>query len=78
MPLKTIALNCTLKSGSGGESSSTNRMIGVLGQAFSKHGADLAEVVHVSDHIPSRGSRQMRGRATNGPNFAAESSRRTS
>lgn len=50
MPLKAIALNCTLKSGSGGESSSTDRMIGLLGEALSKHGADLAEVIRVADH----------------------------
>lgn len=44
MPLKAIALNCTLKSDQT-ETSSTDRMIGVLGDCFKKHDVALTETI---------------------------------
>jgi multimeric flavodoxin WrbA len=48
MPLTAIALNCTLKS-SGGESSSTDRMLGEILQALAEKGVS-GETVRVADH----------------------------
>lgn len=50
MPLQAIALNCTLKPGSADEPSSTDRMIALLGEALSRHGVNLLEVIRVADH----------------------------
>lgn len=49
MTVTAIALNCTLKR-SGGEASSTDRMIGLLAEALQQHGVILAETVRVADH----------------------------
>ena len=45
-----IAINCTLKPGDGDESSSTDRMIGVLGRAFGRHGVELSETLRMADY----------------------------
>jgi len=47
MPLKALALNCTLKAG-GSEKSSTDAMIAVLGSAFLEKGVTLSETVRVA------------------------------
>ncbi|RVT39558.1 flavodoxin family protein [Sphingobium algorifonticola] len=47
MALKALALNCTLKADTG-EDSSTDVMIGVLGQAFGKKGVTVSETVRVA------------------------------
>ncbi|WP_121118176.1 flavodoxin family protein [Croceibacterium ferulae] len=49
MALTAIAINCTLKP-STGEDSSTDRMIGVLADAFRQHDVELTEVLRVADH----------------------------
>src|SRR4051794_2171227 len=49
MTLKAIALNCTLKA-SGGETSSTDRMIGLVAGELAKHGVALVETIRVADH----------------------------
>ena len=49
MPLKSIAINCTLKR-SGGESSSTDKMIDLLVSELSKHGVDHSETIRIADH----------------------------
>ena len=49
MPLTAIALNCTLKS-SGGEPSSTDRMIGLILEALAKKGVTSAGTIRVADH----------------------------
>ncbi len=46
---RAIALNCTLKR-SGGEVSSTDRMIEVLAAELDKHGVSLSETIRVADH----------------------------
>lgn len=47
MPLKAIALNCTLKADPG-ESSSTDAMIAVLAKAFREKGVEISETVRVA------------------------------
>ena len=49
MPLTAIALNATLKR-SGGEPSSTDRMIGLIGDALKKAGVELTETIRLADH----------------------------
>lgn len=49
MTLSAIALNCTLKR-SDGKSSSTDRMISLLGEALGRHGVELADTIRVADH----------------------------
>ena len=45
-----IAINCTLKPGDSDESSSTDRMIGVLGRAFGQHDVELSETLRMADY----------------------------
>jgi multimeric flavodoxin WrbA len=49
MTLNAIALNCSLKKGSG-EQSSTDRMIGLLVSELGRHGVDFAGTVRIADH----------------------------
>ena len=49
MNLTAIALNATLKP-SNGESSSTDRMIGLIGEALGKQGVTLGETIRLADH----------------------------
>jgi multimeric flavodoxin WrbA len=49
MPLSAIALNCTLKS-SGGESSSTDKMIGLLAAELAKRGISCSETIRIADY----------------------------
>ena len=48
MNLTAIALNATLKP-SNGESSSTDRMIGLIGEALGKQGVTLGETIRLAD-----------------------------
>jgi multimeric flavodoxin WrbA len=47
--LSAIAINCTLKR-SGGEPSSTDKMIGLIAGEFGKHGVELRETIRIADH----------------------------
>ena len=49
MPVSAIAINCTLKK-SGKEASSTDAMIGVLGEAFGEHDVKIAETIRIADY----------------------------
>lgn len=49
-----IAINCTLKR-SGGEASSTDRMIGVLADAFAKRGVKVAGTLRMVDYTIAPG-----------------------
>ncbi len=49
MKLKAIALNCTLKR-SGGEPSSTDKMIGLVAAELAKHDVTLGETIRIADH----------------------------
>lgn len=49
MPVTAIALNCTLKSDAG-EESSTDAMIAVLGKAFGEHDVKIAETIRIAAH----------------------------
>jgi multimeric flavodoxin WrbA len=50
MPLTAIALNCTLKAGGGDETSSTDRMIGLLEDELARRDVALTETIRVVDH----------------------------
>jgi multimeric flavodoxin WrbA len=47
--LTAIAINCTLKR-SGGEPSSTDKMIGIISAELSKHGVEVRETIRIADH----------------------------
>ena len=49
MPLTAIALNCSLKSREG-ESSSTDKMIGVIAEALRRHDVTLSDTIRMVDH----------------------------
>lgn len=49
MTLTAIGLNCTLKS-SGKESSSTDKMIGLIAAELRKHGVECDETIRVADY----------------------------
>jgi multimeric flavodoxin WrbA len=49
MPLTAIALNCSLKRSSG-ETSSTDKMIGLLVSEFKKQGVEFTETIRIADH----------------------------
>ena len=49
MALSAIAINCTLKR-SGGEPSSTDKMIGLIAGELAKHGVELGETIRIADH----------------------------
>jgi multimeric flavodoxin WrbA len=49
MPLSAIAINCTLKR-SGGEPSSTDRMIGLMADELRKHGVEVRDTIRIADH----------------------------
>lgn len=48
MKLTAIALNCSLKPADADESSSTDKMIEVLGGALKKHGVELRETIRLA------------------------------
>jgi len=47
--LNAIAINCSLKR-SGGEPSSTDKMIGLIAGELGKHGFELSETIRIADH----------------------------
>lgn len=49
MTLKAIAINCTLKR-TGGEPSSTDKMIKLIASELSKHEVELTETIRIADH----------------------------
>lgn len=49
MALSAIAINCTLKR-SGGEPSSTDKMIGLIAGELRKHGVEVRETIRIADH----------------------------
>lgn len=49
MPVTAIALNCSLKPSSG-ETSSTDKMIGLLVSELKKHGVSFTETIRIADH----------------------------
>jgi len=46
---KAVAINCTLKR-SGGEPSSTDKMIKLLARELDRHGVQLSETIRIADH----------------------------
>lgn len=49
MPVTAIALNCSLKPSSG-ETSSTDKMIGLLVSELKTHGVSFTETIRIADH----------------------------
>ena len=49
MALTAIAINCTLKH-SGGEPSSTDKMIDLIAGELRKHGVEVRETIRIADH----------------------------
>ncbi|HVM38603.1 MAG TPA: flavodoxin family protein [Sphingomicrobium sp.] len=49
MPVTAIAINCSLKRSSG-ETSSTDKMIGLLVSELKKHGVEFSETIRIADH----------------------------
>ena len=49
MALTAIAINCTLKR-SGGEPSSTDKMIGLIAGELARHGVKVTETIRIADH----------------------------
>lgn len=49
MPLKALALNCTLKSSAATEASSTDKLLSLIAAEFEKHRVDT-ETVRLADH----------------------------
>lgn len=49
MPLKVVALNCTLKSSATKDSSSTEKLLGQILAAFAEHDV-TGEIIRVADH----------------------------
>ena len=49
MPLSAIAINCTLKR-SGGEPSSTDKMIALIAGELRKHDVEIRETIRIADH----------------------------
>jgi multimeric flavodoxin WrbA len=68
MAVSAIAINCSLKR-SGGEASSTDRMIGVLGEAFAQRGVKIAETLRMADHTILPGVTSDEGEGDDWPNL---------
>lgn len=49
MALTAIAINCSLKRSSGGQSS-TDKMIGVIAGELEKRGVEVRETIRIADH----------------------------
>lgn len=50
MALRAIALNCSLKAGDDKETSSTDRMIGLIAEALAERGATFDGTIRLADH----------------------------
>lgn len=48
--LTAVAINCSLKKSGSGQSSSTDRMISVIADAFAPFGVALQETIRISEH----------------------------
>jgi len=66
MAAKAIAINCSLKV-SGGEESSTDRMIGVLAGEFKKRGVSVTETLRMADYAILPGVTSDEGKGDDWP-----------
>ena len=71
MALGAIAINCTLKR-SGGEASSTDRMIGVLASAFAERGVTVTETLRMADYSLLPGVTSDEGAGDDWPELRAK------
>ena len=70
MPVKAIAINCSLKTSSG-EPSSTDAMIRLLGTELGKHDVTLGETIRIADHNILPGVSSDEGDGDDWPNVRA-------
>lgn len=68
MPITAMAINCSLKT-SGGEQSSTDVMIGLLVNELKKHGVDLLETIRIADHNVAPGVSSDEGEGDDWPDI---------
>jgi hypothetical protein len=73
VPVTAIAINCTLKP-SGGEPSSTDKMIETIAGELRKRGVEVRETIRIADHDVKAGVTRAKDRAMPGPAFAGASS----
>src|SRR5690606_15935289 len=71
MALGAIAINCTLKR-SGGEASSTDRMIGVLASAFAERGVTVTATLRMADYSLLPGVTSDEGAGDDWPELRAK------
>jgi multimeric flavodoxin WrbA len=68
MTLSAIAINCTLKR-SDGESSSTDKMIGLLVSELKKRGVEFSGTIRIADHEVKPGVRSDEGQGDEWPDI---------
>lgn len=68
MPLKALALNCTLKSSAATEASSTDRILSLIAAEFEKHRVDT-ETVRLADHNVKPGVTSDEGEGDDWPDI---------
>lgn len=68
MPLTAVAINCTLKQ-SGGETSSTDKMIGLIAAELRKHGVDFSETLRLADYTIAPGVKSDMGKGDQWPDL---------
>ena len=71
MTVTAIAINCSLRK-SGGEVSSTDKMIGVLAEAFAKHDVKVADTIRIADFDVLPGVTSDEGKGDDWPKLRAK------
>ena len=71
MPLRAIAINCSLKHSDGDETSSTDAMIRLLASELRKHDVELTETIRMSDHNVLPGVTSDEGEGDDWPRLRA-------
>jgi multimeric flavodoxin WrbA len=67
LKLKAIALNCTLKASNGKETSSTDRMIGLIADALNEKGVAFDGIIRIADHDVKPGVTSDEGKGDDWP-----------
>ncbi len=70
MPISAIAINCTLKR-SDGETSSTDKMIGLIVGELKKHGVEFSETLRLADYNILPGVKSDEGEGDDWPDLRA-------
>ena len=69
--LTAVAINCSLKRSAGGEPSSTDKMIALVGEAFAARGVTLSETIRIVDHNVLPGVSSDEGEGDDWPEIRA-------